>query len=72
MSMLTYRKVLLYNGLGLTGSLPLLLYAVYVSWAAFLNWVGSLIVDRAGRIRMLTIGIVSHSIPFFSHLLMYW
>jgi MFS family permease len=51
-------QVLLYAGLGITGSLPLMLYAVYATWAAFLNWVGSMIVDRVGRIRMLTIGIV--------------
>lgn len=51
-------QVLLYNGLGLFGSLPLLLYAVYTSWAAFLNFVASQIVDRVGRVRMLTIGIV--------------
>ncbi len=57
--MLMLTKVLLYNGLGLTGFLPLLLYAVYTSWAAFLNWVGSLVVDRAGRIRMLFTGLVS-------------
>lgn len=54
-------QVLLYNGLGLFGSLPLLLYAVYTSWAAFLNWVASMIVDRFGRVRLLTIGIVSYS-----------
>ncbi|KAG8631577.1 hypothetical protein KVT40_000717 [Elsinoe batatas] len=50
-------QVLLYNGLGLTGWLPLLLYAIYASWAAVLNWAGALIVDRAGRIKMLSIGI---------------
>lgn len=52
-------SVLLYNALGLYGSLPLMLYAIYASWAAFLNWAGAMFVDRFGRIRMLVIGIVS-------------
>jgi MFS family permease len=51
-------QILLYKGLGITGWLPLMLYAIYASWAAFLNWAGSMIVDRIGRIRMLTIGVV--------------
>ncbi|KAL9563120.1 hypothetical protein ACKAV7_012862 [Fusarium commune] len=51
-------QVLLYNGLGLYGYLPLLLYAVYTAWAAFLNWAGAMFVDRVGRIRMLIIGLV--------------
>lgn len=55
-------QVLLYNNLGLHNSLPLLLYSVYLTWAAFLNWVASMTVDRVGRVRMLTIGIVS-SLP---------
>ena len=56
-------QVLLYNGLGLTGYLPLLLYGIYTLWAAFLNWAGSMFVDRFGRIRMLIIGCVSTSPP---------
>jgi hypothetical protein len=52
-------QVILYNGLGLKGSLPLLLYGVYTTWAAFLNWLGPQFVDRLGRIRMLSIGMVS-------------
>ena len=52
-------QVLLYNGLGLYGSLPLLLYSLYLSWAAFMNWVAAMIVDRVGRVRMLAIGFVS-------------
>lgn len=51
-------QVLLYNGLGLYGYLPLLLYGVYTLWAAFLNWAGSMLVDRFGRVRMLMIGCV--------------
>ncbi|KEF52756.1 uncharacterized protein A1O9_11173 [Exophiala aquamarina CBS 119918] len=50
-------QVILLNGLGLTGWLPLLLYAIYASWAAVLNLVAALIVDRAGRVRLLCIGI---------------
>lgn len=48
----------------MTGSVPILLYAVYASWAAFLNWLGPQIVDRVGRIRMLAVGIVSESVIF--------
>ncbi|KAF4495330.1 sugar transporter [Fusarium agapanthi] len=51
-------QVLLYNGLGLTGYLPLLLYGVYTAWAAFLNWVGAMFVDKFGRTLMLTVGLV--------------
>ncbi|KAL2858501.1 putative sugar transporter [Aspergillus pseudoustus] len=50
-------QVLLWNNLGLYGSLPLLLYSVYTSWAACLNWVASRIVDRIGRVRMMVIGL---------------
>ncbi|RVX69067.1 hypothetical protein B0A52_06780 [Exophiala mesophila] len=45
--------VLMLNNLGLTGSQPLLLLAIYNSWAAFLNWVNSLIIDRFGRIKVI-------------------
>ncbi|KAF2792178.1 general substrate transporter [Melanomma pulvis-pyrius CBS 109.77] len=51
-------QILLYKGLGITGWLPLMPYAIYASWAAILNWAGSMVVDRVGRIRMLTIGVV--------------
>ena len=50
-------QVLLYNGLGLYNSLPLLLYAVYLSWAAGMNYVSSLIIDKVGRVRLMTIGL---------------
>ncbi|KAL2785970.1 general substrate transporter [Aspergillus keveii] len=50
-------QVLLWNNLGLYGYLPLLLYSVYTSWAAFLNWVASRIIDRIGRVRMMVIGL---------------
>lgn len=36
-------QVLLYGNLGLSGWLPLMLYGIYTSWAAFLNWVNSLL-----------------------------
>lgn len=55
-------QVLLYNSLGLFGSKPLLLYSLYLTWAAFQNWVSAMIVDRVGRVLMLTIGIVCYSI----------
>ena len=58
-------QVLPYNGLGLYGSLPLLLYSAYLTWAAVMNYVAALIVDRVGRVRMLVIGLVS---PLRRHL----
>jgi MFS family permease len=50
--------VLLYNNLGLKGWLPLLLYAIYDLWAAIMNFVNSLLLDRLGRIRILTVGLI--------------
>ncbi|KAF2100563.1 general substrate transporter [Rhizodiscina lignyota] len=50
-------QVLLYNNLGLSGWLPLLLYSFYNSWAAFMNWVNSMFLDRVGRVRILTFGL---------------
>ncbi|KID81491.1 General substrate transporter [Metarhizium guizhouense ARSEF 977] len=41
--------VLELQNLGLTGSLPLLLLAIYNSWAAFLNYLNTLYLDRFGR-----------------------
>lgn len=55
---------MLWQNLGLDRYLPLLLYAVYLTWASILNVVSSLIVDRVGRVRLLVIGIVS-SVLFF-------
>ncbi|KAJ5587147.1 uncharacterized protein N7459_002912 [Penicillium hispanicum] len=51
-------QVMLYNTLGLYGSMPLMLYGVYTTWAALLNFIGSLVVDRVGRVAMLCIGMV--------------
>ena len=50
-------QVLLYNNLGLYGWRPLLRYAVYTSWAAFLNWINALLLDRVGRRRVIIIGL---------------
>jgi len=50
-------QVLLYNNLGLYGWLPLLLYAIYTSWAAFMNWVNAMLLDRLGRIPIITFGL---------------
>ncbi|KAH8755735.1 general substrate transporter [Diaporthe sp. PMI_573] len=49
-------QVLLYNGLGLYGSVPLLLYAVWDSWAAFMNYMNSLWLDKFGRIPTMVVG----------------
>ncbi|KAK4947592.1 hypothetical protein LTR10_013538 [Elasticomyces elasticus] len=50
--------ILLLQNLGLSGWVPLLLYAVYDSWAAFMNFINSLLLDRIGRVRILTIGLI--------------
>ncbi|OQV09528.1 hypothetical protein CLAIMM_13641 [Cladophialophora immunda] len=49
-------SVILYEGLGFTGSIPLLLSAIYVLYAACLNYVCSLLIDRVGRVRLMLIG----------------
>jgi MFS family permease len=50
-------QVLLYGNLGLSGWLPLVLYGIYTSWAAFLNWVNALLLDRVGRRPVIIIGL---------------
>ncbi|CAH0028729.1 unnamed protein product [Clonostachys rhizophaga] len=50
-------QVLLYKGLGISGSLPLALNGCYNGLAAFMNWINSLIMDRVGRIRIMVIGL---------------
>ncbi|KAH7386664.1 general substrate transporter [Phaeosphaeria sp. MPI-PUGE-AT-0046c] len=55
-------QVMLYNGLGLYDSLPLLLYAVYLTWAAGLNYFSATIMDRVGRTRLLIIGLIGCSV----------
>ncbi|SCO91365.1 related to sugar transporter [Fusarium oxysporum] len=50
-------QVMLYNGLGLYKSVPLLLYAVYLSFAAFMNFVSAMIMDRVGRVRLMSFGL---------------
>ncbi|KAK4944923.1 hypothetical protein LTR10_015842 [Elasticomyces elasticus] len=49
-------SVLLYQGLGFSGSLPLILAAAYVSVACCGNYVNSLLIDRVGRVKLLLIG----------------
>jgi hypothetical protein len=55
-------QILLWQNVGLKGYMPLLLYAIYLTWASFLNVVSSLIVDKVGRVRMLIIGMVRGTI----------
>ncbi|KAK3717672.1 hypothetical protein LTR37_005739 [Vermiconidia calcicola] len=50
-------QVLLYNNLGLYGWLPLLLYGIYTSWAAFLNWVNAIMLDKFGRRPVIIYGL---------------
>jgi hypothetical protein len=58
-------QILLWNNLGIHGSMPLVLYGLYTSWAAFLNLVSSRIIDRFGRVRLMTIGLVYLPISIF-------
>ncbi|KIW32538.1 uncharacterized protein PV07_04071 [Cladophialophora immunda] len=51
-------QILLYKSLGITGSLPLLLNALYNGLAATMNFVNSLFLDRLGRIRIMLIGLI--------------
>ncbi|KIW98250.1 uncharacterized protein Z519_01834 [Cladophialophora bantiana CBS 173.52] len=51
-------QVLLYNNLGLTGSLPLMLYAVYCSWAGIVNYLSTFFIDRFGRVKMMIYGTI--------------
>jgi MFS family permease len=55
-------QVMLYNGLGLYESVPLLLYACYLTWAAFINYFASRIMDKAGRTRLLIAGLCGCSV----------
>lgn len=58
-AMLTFGKVVLYSDLGITGALAIALLGIYTTWSATCNFINSLLVDRIGRVRMLTIGLVS-------------
>ncbi|KAL3420023.1 hypothetical protein PVAG01_08522 [Phlyctema vagabunda] len=51
-------QVMLYNGLGLYDSLPLMLYACYLTWAAIMNYASAMIMDRFGRRRLLILGFL--------------
>lgn len=46
-------SVLLYQGLGFKGSVPLLLAAAYVTVACVGNYINSLVIDRIGRVNLL-------------------
>ncbi|OQV02334.1 hypothetical protein CLAIMM_07550 [Cladophialophora immunda] len=45
------------QNLGLSGSTPLLVLAFYNSWAAVLNYVNARILDRFGRVRIVTTAV---------------
>ncbi|KAH7928765.1 general substrate transporter [Leucogyrophana mollusca] len=47
----------LYKTLGLTGGVVLMLGATYVTVATVANFVASIIMDRVGRVRLLTVGL---------------
>jgi hypothetical protein len=51
-------QVLLYNGLSLYGAMPLMLYALWDTWAAFMNLINALLLDKVGRIPIMVVGQV--------------
>lgn len=51
-------QIALYRGLGITGWKALLLLSVYTSWAAFMNWINAILLDRVGHIKLMTFGMV--------------
>jgi len=53
---ITTFQVIIYQSLGLDKSMPLLMYGVYVTVAAFFNYSGALMVDKIGRRRMFLLG----------------
>ncbi|KAK5331687.1 hypothetical protein LTR93_000692 [Exophiala xenobiotica] len=53
---ITTFQVVIYQALGLENSMPLLMYGVYVTVAAFFNYAGAYSVDLVGRRRMFLIG----------------
>ncbi|KIW95531.1 uncharacterized protein Z519_04116 [Cladophialophora bantiana CBS 173.52] len=50
-------SVILYQGLGQKGGVPLILGAAYCTIAAFLNYVCAVLIDRVGRVRLMIIGL---------------
>ncbi|KAI1613535.1 general substrate transporter [Exophiala viscosa] len=55
-------QVLLYNGLNLYGSMPLMLYALWDTWAAIMNFINALLLDRVGRIPVMVVGQIGCAI----------
>ncbi|OAL22035.1 hypothetical protein AYO20_11271 [Fonsecaea nubica] len=55
---ITSYLVLVAQSAGMTGAMPLLMYAIYVVIAVFFNFVNAAVIDRVGRRRMLLVGIV--------------
>lgn len=49
--------MLIYQGLGYSGSVPLLISGVYVTIGALGNYVNSLLIDRIGRKPLFLIGL---------------
>jgi MFS family permease len=54
--------VSLYEGLGLTGGVPLIIGAAYVTVATIANFIGALLLDRVGRKRLLLTGLAGCAI----------
>lgn len=59
--MINNYQVLLYNGLSLYGAMPLLLYALWDTWAAFMNFINALLLDKVGRIPIMVFGQVCYA-----------
>ncbi|KAL5610881.1 hypothetical protein FOBRF1_006998 [Fusarium oxysporum] len=54
-------QTVLYEGLGVTGWKALLL-SIYTSWAAFMNWINAILLDRIGQIKLMVIGMTGAAI----------
>lgn len=55
-------SVILYQGLGMSGSMPLLMYAVYVVVGASVNVVAAFVMDRIGRRRLFFAGFLGTTV----------
>lgn len=50
-------SILIYKGLGYSGSIPLLISGVYVTVGAVGNYINAILVDRIGRKALFIIGL---------------
>lgn len=62
-------SVMLYTMLGIPSDVQLLIFAIWLTWSCISNLIGSLIVDRLGRVLMFKIGFVSSTAKVRSSLM---